>query len=102
MPSAATGLTILNQASGQVTLGWNPPADIAQADVAFLDIATENVFVAYVVQDNLNPRDKNQSTYTLVPGTYWARVNTHYPGFGIPEFGPLDRGWFPSQHIPIT
>ncbi len=103
MPDPATNLHIVNQLGGQVVLAWDLPATIQQADAMFLDIATENGFVAYVVQDSLVPRPPAiNHTYNLPPGSYWARVNMHYPGFGLPEFGPLDRGWFPSAHIPIS
>lgn len=105
MPSGATNLQITAQTGGSITFQWNPPPDANLADLAFLDLATENGFVNYQTQDGpLAPLMSSGTINNVPPGTYWARVNTHYPGFqgAGQEFGPLDRGWFPSQHIPVT
>jgi hypothetical protein len=101
MATPATNLQA-SISGNQVLFTWDLPIDIAQVNTIWLDIATESGFVNYVLQHELIPKTLTSFIATLQTGYYWIRINAHYPGFGTPEFGPLDRGWFPSQHIFIV
>lgn len=98
MPNPATNLQAQVLGS-QIGVSWQLPAEIITADAMFVDIATESGFVNYVQQAQVNLLTTQFASINLQAGIYWIRVNIHYPGFGTPQFGPLDRGWFPSQHV---
>lgn len=99
MPESATNLHLTSQVGGQVSFAWDLPDSISTPNWQFLDIATEPGFIVYKLQQQL-PTNQNTFSYPipLPPGSYWARINTHYPGFGT---DPLDRGWFPSREALI-
>lgn len=107
MANAANGLqVVVNGTNAAFT--WNPASDPG-ADAQWLDIATESGFVNYVAQigpnsppapsPNMLTPASHSFNWTLQNGTYYARINTHFPGFGV---FPNDRGWFPSQHVLIV
>lgn len=77
-----------------VTFQWDLPLTITYADMAFFDIAHESGFVNYYIQNNQETRQKS-IVVDLEPGTYYARVNLHYPGYG-------DRGWTPSEILQVS
>lgn len=96
-----TGRSNLTDGDWQISVAWDPWqwAD-GQPDAVWLDVAKESGFLNYAVQQKTSSISSRTSQFTVAPGQYWVRINTHFPGFV--DNGGLDRGWFPSNVIEIN